>query len=183
MKDPGPADEGRPMKLRGLGWGLVLSLAVGCAGMVRSSSTNTVRRQIEAAIARSVEATRAQDIDAYMAGIPDDAVVRDESGEIITRDQQRANTLRDWSIIPETLSIGVVIDRMDVNGDVATVFTSQRWERRMLRRDGATTDTVLTKQKHKETWRRSARGWLPCEIDELGGEVFVNGEKYEPEEP
>jgi hypothetical protein len=45
---------------------------------------------------------RAQDIDDYMAAIPADFVIRDAAGEAITREQLRANVLRDWSIIPKT---------------------------------------------------------------------------------
>lgn len=150
----------------------------GCIGSARSNSASTARAEIEAAITRGVEATRAQDIDAYMAEIPADVVVRDESGEVITRERQRANTLRDWGVISKTLSIRVTIERFELDDSVATVWTSQRWERLMLRRDGVTTDTVLTTQRHKETWRRTPRGWLAYEIEELGGEVFVNGERY-----
>ena len=52
---------------------------------------------------------RTQDIDAYMAAIPADFVIRDAAGEAITREQLRANVLRDWSIIPKTLSISVTV--------------------------------------------------------------------------
>jgi ketosteroid isomerase-like protein len=157
--------------------GLVI-LLVGCRDTTNTSSLAKVRREIEAEIARSVEATRSQNIDAYMAGTPDDLVIRDESGEIITKEKLRANTLRDWGIIPKTIAISMVIDSIEVTGDTATVFTSQRWQRLMLERDGKTTDTVLTTQKHKEIWRRTARGWLRYEVTELGGDVFVNGKLY-----
>ena len=130
-------------------------LLVGCVG---DSGKSIARTQIESAIARSVEATRTQDIDGYMASIPEDFILRDGSGEIITRVQLRANVLRDWSIIPKTLSISVTIDSVAVDGDSATVHTSQRWERLMLERDGKTIDTVLTTQKHKEIWRNTPRG-------------------------
>ena len=157
---------------------LAALLLVGCAGDSRES---IARSQIESAIARSVEATRTQDIDGYMASIPEDIILRDGSGEIITRGQLRANVLRDWSIIAKTLSISVTIDSVAVDGDSATVHTSQRWERLMFERDGKTTDTVLTTQKHKETWHKTPRGWFAYEIEELGGEVFVNGQRDQPE--
>lgn len=149
----------------------------GCTGQ---SDDSVARSEIEAAIARGVEATRTQDIDAYMALIPEDAVLHDGGGAIITRDELRANALRDWSIIPQTLSISVAIDSIAVNGDTAIVHTSQRWERLMLQRDGEATDTVLTTQRHKETWRKMPRGWFAYEVEELGGEVFINGERYQP---
>ncbi len=114
-----------------------------------------------------------------MAEIPDDFAIQDGSGHVITKEQLRANTLRDWSIIPRTLSISETINQLHVEGDTATVVTSQRWERLMLERDGKTIDTVLTTQKHRETWRRTARGWFAYEIKELGGDVLVNGKPYE----
>ncbi|MBI3818332.1 MAG: hypothetical protein HY286_06535 [Planctomycetes bacterium] len=157
---------------------LVAMISPGCTSTPISASDERARSEIEAAIAASVEATRSQDINAYMATIPDDLIIRDETGATITRDQQRTNTLRDWSIIPRTLSIRVVVDTIHVDGNNATVFTSQRWERLMFQRDGRTTDTVLTTQKHKESWRKTPRGWFVYEIDELGGEVFVNGKPY-----
>jgi ketosteroid isomerase-like protein len=155
-------------------------LAVSGCNAKRDDPQRAARTEIEAVIARSLEATRNQDIQAYMALIPDDAVLRDGSGKMITRDQLRADVLRDWSVIPKTLSISMAIDSIEVNGDAATVYTSQRWERLMLQRDGKTTDTALTTQKHKETWRKTSRGWLAYDVEELGGEVFVNGQRYLP---
>lgn len=156
---------------------LVMLAFTGCAGPTYES---LARSEIEAVIARGVEATRTQDIDAFMELIPEDAVLRDGAGGTVTREQLRANALRDWSIVPRTLSISVVVDSLAVNGDSATVHTSQRWERLMLQRDGVTTDTVLTTQRHKETWRKTPRGWFAHEVEELGGEVFINGHRFEP---
>jgi hypothetical protein len=166
------------MKLcNGISGVLAVLLLIGCNG---GASESSARTQIEVAIGRSVEATRTQDIDAYMAAIPKDFVIRDASGAVITREQLRAHTLRDWSIIPKTLSISVTIESIALDGESATVHTSQRWERLMLQRDGRTTDTVLTTQKHKETWRHTQGGWFAYEVEELGGEVFVNGKRYQP---
>ena len=150
-------------------------------GSRTSLSDAAVRSAIENQLARGVEATRSQDIDAYMDGIPEDFVIQDESGERITREQQRANTLRDWSIIPRTLAIELKVDSLHVYGDTAaTVFTSQRWERLMRQRKGEKLDTVLTTQAHRERWRRTQRGWRAYEIKELGGAVWVNGKPYQP---
>ncbi len=170
-----PAGSPVPRRARvAIGVGLLLAA---CAS---PPSDATARAEIEDALARSTRATIDQDIDAYMELIPEDLVLHDESGEVLGRDRLRADVLRDWSIIPKTLSIDVTIDDLEVHGETATVYTSQRWERLMFQRDGKTMDTVLTTQKHKETWRRTPRGWLAYEIEELGGEVFVNGERYEP---
>jgi ketosteroid isomerase-like protein len=141
-------------------------------------STNQVRADIQRQLDRSVDATRTKDIDTYMDCIPRDFALKDEQGDTISREQLRQNILRDWSIIRRTLGIQTKIDSLEVHGTEATVFTSQHWEREMLERDGKTVDTVLTTQKHQETWRKTERGWMPYEIKELGGEVFVNGKPY-----
>lgn len=163
---------------------LVLSLlAVACSrsSLVPSSDVNGIRREIETVIAHSVEATRRQDIDAYMETIPEDLVIHDERGAVITREQQRQNMLRDWSIIPRTTAIEVRIDSLAVEADTAaTVYTAQRWERLMQQREGTKLDTVLTTQVHRELWRKTPKGWRSYEIQELGGNVWVNGQPWQP---
>jgi hypothetical protein len=160
---------------------LVALMAAALAGCgAPETSDAEVRRQIDASLQRTVRATMSEDIDAYMAELPADLEIRDESGEIVTREQQRANVLRDWGVIQRTLALTHVIDSLQVKGDTATVLTSQRWERMMLRRDGSAADTVLTTQKHRETWRRTRAGWFGYDIEELGGEIFINGKPYTP---
>lgn len=139
---------------------------------------DAVRIAIQGEIDKCVEATRTQNIDVYMGCIPTDWVLHDESGKVVSREQLRSNALRDWGVIPRTLAIETKIDSLDVKGDVATVYTSQRWERLMLQRDGKTVDTVLTTQRHRETWRNTSKGWMAYQIDELGGNVWVNGKPY-----
>jgi hypothetical protein len=147
----------------------------------------SVRAEVQAAIDRGVEATRRQDIEAYMAELPEDLAVRNDSGRVLTRDELRADVLRSWAIIPRTLAIQVVIDSLHLlapasggAGDSVAVWTSQRWERLMRRRDGITVDTVLTTQRHRETWRRTTTGWRQYVVEELGGEVWLNGKPYRP---
>ena len=152
-------------------------IACGCSR--RQNSIEAVRVSIQRQLDRSVEATRVKDIDTYMDCFPEDFTLKDEQGNTITREELRKNILRDWSIIPRTLAIQTTIDSLESHGAEATVYTSQRWERQMLERDGKTVDTVLTTQKHRERWRRTPRGWMGYEVKELGGEVFVNGKPYQ----
>jgi ketosteroid isomerase-like protein len=163
---------------------LLLPLALSaCAPDVPPEVTNKldVLLSVQTALDGSAAATRAQDIDAYMALMPADLVIHDQSGAVITREQQRANVLRDWSIIPQTLRLETRIDSLDVHGDTAaTVYTFQQWERLMKQRTGATLDTVLTTQAHRERWRSTPDGWRGYEIEELGGTIHVNGEPWQP---
>lgn len=159
---------------------LLLALALSACASPLAITRESDRAQIQASLDRVSKATFDKDIDTYMSLIPEDFVLRDESGELISRETQRANILRDWSIIPKTIALQNTVDRIDFDGDTATVYTSQRWERLMLHRDGIGTDEVVTTQKHKELWRRTPKGWFGYDIEELGGEIIVNGKPYKP---
>lgn len=141
-----------------------------------------IRKEIEINIALGLQATRNKDINTYMNQLPDDLLIYDESGEVITKAKQKEYVLRDWTIIDTTLNIKMDIDSIHfLKLDSIFVFTFQRWERMMFQHDGITTDTVVTTQRHRETWKKRNNEWLGYEVKELGGKVFVNGEFYLPE--
>lgn len=152
----------------------------GC-GTKEKQDEAQIRTEIQSQLDSCVKAIETKDIDLYMALIPEDFVIYDQSGEIISREKQREYTLRDWSIIDRTLSNIYIVDSLSISGDSAVVHTSQQWERLMFQRDGKTKDTVLTTQKHLETWKKTKKGWLNFDIKELGGQVFINGEEYKHE--
>ena len=157
---------------------VILALLSACG----APNLDRIRAVIDAEIQKGVAATRVQDIDTYMALIPEGSVVHNEVGSDVDRDQLRAHVLRDWAIIDTTMEINVVIDSLSVIGDSAQVYTSQRWERMMFRRDGVARDTVLTTQQHRESWRVTQDGWRSFVTEELGGTVTINGEPYSPPE-
>jgi hypothetical protein len=159
---------------------LLTGLVNGCQITPARPRSDAVRDSIAGEVAKGIEATRQQDIDAYMALIPDGLTIRSESGETVTRTHQRANALRDWAIIPATRRIVSVLDSVWVAGDSAIVFRWQYWDRLMLERDGRTRDTVVTTQLHREIWRSTPRGWRAFRIEELGGLILVNGVPYTP---
>ena len=140
--------------------------------------TQKIRNEIQKEIDDSLEATRTQDIDEYMKRMPVGALIYDESGEITTREKQREYILRDWAIIDTTLNINCQIDSLQVFADSAIVYTSQRWERMMFHRDGINKDTVITTQIHKELWKKGINRWENYQIEELGGQIFINGKRY-----
>jgi len=155
-----------------------LALA-GCATRP-SAEVNRVKALIQASLDRTSRATFAEDIDAYMAELPPDFSIADESGEVITRDKQKEYVLRDWSVIEKTLGLTQSIESLEVDGTTASVVTFQRWERLMQRPDKSGTDTILTTQRHRETWKFVGGRWYGYEIVELGGDIFVNGKRYIP---
>ena len=154
----------------------------------RLTSTDYVKMvesDIQKALDECVKAVTTKDIDLYMKGIPDDFILKDESGEVITREKQRGYALRDWSIIDTTLkniykvdSLQLFFQSSPLEKDSAVVYTNQNWTRLMFQRDGITKDTVLTTQRHKEIWKKNKNGWQNYEIEELGGEIFINGQLY-----
>lgn len=166
------------MAIRGILRTSVVLLSVACSSA--DVDAGRIQAQIEHELQLGMDATRSEDIDAYMAGFPDDLRIVDESGAVITREEQRANVLRDWAIIDSTISIEIVVDSLEAFPDSAVVFTSQRWERLMFQRDGLTLDTVVTTQRHRESWKRTEAGWRGYHIQELGGLVWINGRPYSP---
>lgn len=141
-----------------------------------------IEKEIKNEIEEGIEATRTKNIDAYMSQLPNDLILKDENGNIISKQQQRENALRDWAIIDTTLSIEMKIDSIRfLKRDSIIVFTSQSWKRMMFQRDGIKTDTILTTQKHRETWQKNDIGWFGYYVEELGGKIFINGVEYKPE--
>lgn len=140
------------------------------------------RRQIEAVIQQGLAATRAKDIDGYMAVIPHGAVIDTADGEPITREQLREDILQQWSVITAMLEVSMEIERLTVDGDRAEVVTFQRFRRRMLARDQQSEHDVLTTRRHREHWRRLPEGWRCLRVTELDGATFVDGEPYDPDE-
>jgi len=164
-----------------IGLGLITILFfISCSGGKLSKiEKQAIYTQVKMSLDEGVEATRTKNIDLYMKNLPEGLIVFDESGEVISREAQRKYALRDWSIIDKTLDIEVLIDSIYISRDSLFVYTSQRWERMMYQRDGIATDTVLTTQRHKETWKKTVKGWFGYEVEELGGKIFINGIPYQ----
>lgn len=150
---------------------------------LNSAEKTKIRNDIQTELNEGIEATRTKNIELYMSQMPDDMQIHDESGEIISREKQREYALRDWAIIDTTLRILMNIDSIIYfSADSVFIYTYQEWERIMFQRDGITTDTILTTQRHKETWRKTKNGWFGYEVQELGGKVYINGKEYNPNE-
>ena len=56
-------------------------------------------------IAAVTRATYAEDIEAYMAAMPRELRIDDTSGEVVDRDQWRADVLVGWGVVTETLAL------------------------------------------------------------------------------
>ncbi len=154
-------------------------LAMACTQRAASPTGPSVQKAIEAEIAKSLDATRHQNVDKFMSGFAPDFRIVAPNGDQVTLADLKVHTLRDWAIIPATRDLWMKVDSMgSVAGDTAVVFTQQRWDRLMLQRNGIARDTVITTQKHRELWRLTAQGWRRARVQELGGTVIVNGKPF-----
>jgi catechol 2,3-dioxygenase-like lactoylglutathione lyase family enzyme len=145
-------------------------------------SSSTARREIATEIEAGLDATRAQDFARYSAGIPANFAMRTPDGQTVNREQLLAEIAQQWSIIVKVLELEMTIDTFQLEDDglTATLVTSQRYRRIMKTRDGLGQNDVLTTQRHNERWQRLAEGWRCISIEELGGEIFVDGEPFTP---
>ena len=157
---------------------ITMSFVLFACNQNSQKSQDEIKTAIQQELDKCVEAVNSKNITLYMSLIPTDFELTNENGQIITREEQQAFILRDWSIIDTTLHNVYVVDSIDIYPDSVIAFTSQKWERLMFQRDGLTKDTVITTQLHRETWRNKSSGWMNYGITELGGEIYINGELY-----
>ncbi|MFZ1751148.1 MAG: hypothetical protein WAU01_13180 [Saprospiraceae bacterium] len=164
---------------------IVLSVLIGfnCSEKKLASLSEEEKSDIESMVQKEIDtlimSVNTKDIDLYMRKMPDDFMIYDENGEIVTREKQREFALRDWSIIDTTINNLMTIDSIQyISKDSIFVYTYQKWERLMFQKDGVTIDTVITTQKHRELWKKKGKAWMGYDVKELGGEIFINGQKY-----
>ena len=115
-----------------------------------------------------------------VGSVPDDYRIVEDDGSITDRDTLRANQLRAWAIIPRTNALTIDVTRVEVGceGQCATVWTDQRWDRQMMGRDGRSEHNVVTTQRHEERWEVRGSRWIQTVIVELGGTTTVDGQPY-----
>lgn len=141
------------------------------------------RLAITAQIDAGIEATRNKDIDAYMAQIPDDITMYDADGNPMTLLRIREQVLASWANIERTRNIDAVVDSLFVSGDSAAVYTTQTWDRLVIRPDttlpsGQAVDTIITMSQKREMWRRTPSGWKAFHVVDLGGTTNINGSMF-----
>ncbi|HEY0380447.1 MAG TPA: alpha/beta hydrolase fold domain-containing protein [Pyrinomonadaceae bacterium] len=141
-----------------------------------SPEEEEAKRAIEARVAESVEAMRRHDTPGRMAGFAPDWKGKLKDGEVITlKDLEESFRQQDRTILSVAPESGTVVDTIELNGNEATVHTSQRFVRTVRGGDGQPVE-VRTGVTHKEVWVKTERGWLSKSIEELEqGPTFVNG--------
>ena len=141
---------------------------------------SAVREAIADEIDFGISATKDQDMDRYMEGVPEDYRIVEEDGSITDRARLRDLQTQAWALIRRTNALDIAITgfRLGCGGTCAEVETDQRWDRQMTGRDGVSEHNVVTTQRHKERWELRESRWVQTGIEELGGTVMVDGEVY-----
>jgi acetyl esterase/lipase len=151
---------------------LLLSLALyGCA------STGDARREIQAAIDRSIEADRRHDVAARLELLTPDFEIVTLDGRVLRRAEVERGIV---SFQQSTIALGpatrTTIEKIRVDGDVATVLTNQHLVR-MVRGPGGNPVERVSNIRHRETWLRTPAGWKAKRVEETAqGPVTVAGQ-------
>jgi hypothetical protein len=132
------------------------------------------RAAIAAQVAEGARAAREKDIDAYIAQIPDDIPMRDAQGNVIPLDTFRAQVVEAWRSIKVTRELDVQVTDIELHGDAAVVFLNQKWDRLMIRPNGAV-DTIISTSTKRENWRKTAKGWRAYDGVTTHSRTTVNG--------
>jgi acetyl esterase/lipase/TolA-binding protein len=141
-----------------------------------SQAEEEAKRAIEARLAASIEAMRRKDVAARMEGFASDWTGKLKDGEVITlKDLEQIFRQQNRSIISVSDETRMVVDTIQLNGNEATVHTSQRFVRTVQGNDGKPVE-VRTSVTHREVWVKTERGWVTKYIEELEqGPTLVNG--------
>lgn len=136
-----------------------------------------IYRAIGDEITHGILATKTKNMDLYMETVPDDYRQVEEDGSITDKAGLRRMQEQALAIIPRTnrLDIAITGFQLGCDGETATVWTNQLWDRQMLGRDGTTEHNVVTTQKHLEEWALAGSRWINRSLEELGGTITVDG--------
>lgn len=151
-----------------------------------ASERHAVRREFEAIFAKQVAEYRAQ-FEAVKRGeklkpncAPDFVVTRPD-GSAVKCEQITADRQAKFERIKAINYLTIEIGNIELSGDEATVFTTQRFSRVVAGGDGKDHTVVTDGTVHKESWVRTADGWRSKGFEEFKqGVVTVDGQPVRP---
>lgn len=158
----------------------MFSLALLLADIEGLQQRAAVREAIRDKIQYGVETTIAEDIDRYMEGVPQDLRILGGDGSVTDWGALKAKQLQAWDVITRKNLLEIDVTGLEVgcNSTCATAATDQRWERKMIGKDGVTEFNIVTTQKHIEAWEIRHSRWAQVSIEGLGGTTLVDGGPY-----
>jgi ketosteroid isomerase-like protein len=133
--------------------------------------TAAVRQLLEMRYAHQADAYRRRDADAFLENLEPDFTAIPLRGQPVSKAQATPAIRRRIETV-ESPRITVVIDSLQVIGDTADVYNTQRFLR-VTRDSAGMAYEVTSTQQHFERWRRTARGWRIFYLRELGGSQQV----------
>lgn len=155
---------------------LLLTAGAACGRLTgRPDDLTVVRDAIAERYAHQADAYRRRDAEAFLENLEPDFTAHPLQGGVATRQMAAAGVRARMGRI-EDPEIAVTIDSIKLLGprgsgaspDSVEVYNVQRFSRR-IRDDAGTSRTVVSSQRHRERWRRTAAGWRIYYLQELGG--------------
>jgi hypothetical protein len=151
------------------------------AGRTSSLEEDKARREIQERIDLTVEADKAEDVQAATRFNTPDFHVKNLDGSIETLDEVKVGIQAGYDRIQRVSDrTHIVIDCLTLAGDEATVFINQHFVRTILLGNDPNPHELITNITHREIWMRTDGGWRRRYIEELErGPSFVDG-KLQP---
>ena len=161
----------------------LMLLSASCAsafqGAVRPDTART-RKELEARYEQNASAFEKHDLEAIMALRAADFHTITPDGRVNTRADMEARTRQFVGRIDHFISQDNQIGTIEVNGDLASAYVTQRTIRMQRFPDG-TLHKVEAGAIQRETWRKTADGWKLYRVDDIRDRgVLVDDKPYIP---
>jgi len=139
-----------------------------------------VRKAIEEWYARNIAAFNAKDVAAIMALRTDDFHTLTPDGKVNTRADMEMRTKRFLEMIDHFISQEFQIGTIDLRGDLATAYVTQKTVRMQRLPDGVL-HKVEAAAVQREWWKRTAEGWKLHKVDDIrDAGLLVDDKPYKP---
>jgi len=145
-----------------------------------------VRREFEAIFAKKITEYKAQ-FESVKKGeklkpeCEPNLVLKNLKGEMLTCEQITAERQAKFERIKAINYLKIEIGNIELNGDEATVFTTQNFSRVVPGNDGKDHTIVTDGTVHKEFWIKTEKGWQSKGFEEVKqGVVTVDGQPLSP---
>jgi len=160
---------------------LVASGGAGCHGLSQEAAVDAedpvevVRRELAARYAENEAGFFARDPDRVMRLRHPEFHTITPEGKVSTREQMYERTRNFIGRIERFDSLSETILKLTLDGDTAHAVVDQRTVRQQRLADGALHE-VRTSVVQRESWVRTADGWLLWRVDEIEpGKTLVDG--------
>jgi ketosteroid isomerase-like protein len=149
---------------------------------VQTAQGRIAQRDIQEAINQWLEFSEARDLDAVARAMTPDFALQLLDGTVLNRQQVLDGMRQEWaSVLRVSDETSITVERLELLGPQATVYTRQHYVRYMPSRKDGSPHEVITNVRHRETWVFTEKGWISKRVEEIEqGETLVDGEPYQP---